>query len=206
MSSSTETMTIPAIDNVVIPPEIADRDEAREVKRLHDECLEAVAGLRELAAQEGAAVEADRHALAAACAAGKPDPGDRALTALRDKVAAQQRRVIGLADAWGEAYARLRALVATDRDAWAAAADDELARAVVGVDKALGGLNAAFDEVERIRRWHVWLRQAADPLRVQQEGLPSNLSSATRSFQHGPTPLSRDDVVGMIRRWTEVRA
>src|SRR4051794_6660720 len=96
----------PQVPEVVVPKELADEHVVKEARRLTDEANEAAAELRELAAQESAAAEADREALAGAMAAGRGDPGDKNLNALATRIEAQQRKVTGLFDAATAAHAR----------------------------------------------------------------------------------------------------
>jgi hypothetical protein len=104
-----------------MPAELLDAPElgdlAREYARLHDEYDAARVELVNIKSRGPAAEEADRAALAAACAAGKPDPGTAHVQELKQATEAQRRRVVGLAYATRAAFGELCSALYTRTDA-----------------------------------------------------------------------------------------
>lgn len=198
-------LSIPTIENVQVPAELADHDAAREVARLHDVFQDARRQLRSLTSGLADARGADRVALAEAMAAGKPDPGDKALATLRQQIESQQRRVVGLADAWRVAFNRLLKLIAEEGPAWAAQAEADLEAATQPVADGLSELFAALDEVTRLRAWHRWIERACDPGRSSRQSLPTAIVGGMPLTVY-TTPVSPDVLANAIRSWASPEA
>jgi hypothetical protein len=192
------TIRTPDVPNLVVPIELSDLDTVREYQRLREQLVEATAELRELASGEGAAAEADRTALAAAMASGKPDPGDKHLTALAEQVEAQQRRVNGLADAARAAYATVEAEVADNACIYLATSEVTLEEIAEDVDRRLDGLAHVLGEADRVHRCRRWLTSATDPNRAGR-GLPEGFMGADAQITLGTTAWERSVVFDALR-------
>ena len=105
------------------------------------------------------AVEADRIALGKALAAGKPDPGTKALMAADTAVANQARLVAGYQAAVAEAADDVVTALDAGRDALLADLDAHLAEAAGDMTAALDAWATARERRSRLREVRRWGRR-----------------------------------------------
>jgi hypothetical protein len=191
---------LPEVPYTQLPAEVTGAPFAAscaEFERLRNLFQSARSELAKLAQQAPVAAARDKEELAAALAAGKPDPGDRHTAKLAKDFAAKKRVVVGLADATHKAHREMEAEVEAGLAAWTDALKTELDVAAEEAEKlaaGLGDLLAKFDGPRRALRWAE--KAAGDRSRVGAR-LPSPTNS-TPSVVLGASPWSRAQVLDAL--------
>ena len=128
-------------------------------------------------------------------AAGKPDPGARHESKLREEFAKHRRRVDGFGMAATDAYRRLLAAMEEHGDRWADELGSESNTAAERVTTLAVDLEKALADADGVARISDWLGAARRPGRVG--GLPAP-SGRTSSVNLGGSPWTRDAVLGAL--------
>lgn len=151
----------------------AVRAKAGEMQRLMGAAQAALEAKAQTAAQAPAAEESDRRALQAAAAAGKPDPGDKALAAVQAGHDAAHRQLVALSSAATELGRDILAALPDSRDELGQAASKAALDAVSAYRAALNGLSAVAAALDEARARLRYCASLDDGIGVPAGGVAS---------------------------------